>query len=292
MHSKSNFLSLVDGAVEKLQKSPFHVDLGSSYPIAVIGDIHGFYDVFEAFQKLIDEYSAKKVVFLGDYVDRGYEGVEVLESLLNFYLSEGDKVVMLRGNHEDLRMNRVYGFYGELISKLGSKAVPHIGLLYSNLPLSASNKNAFFVHGGVPCVDCINVEKALKISYVAGLKRGNDHITDKVIFQMLWNDPDGSIEWFEVNSVRGGGSYYYGRRAWANFLNENGLDFIIRGHEVVDGILIWRDDGRYVSKVKNEEVMYYDYAYHNVITLFSSRYHLGRAGSLILFKDEMRFFEL
>ncbi|MEB3692207.1 MAG: metallophosphoesterase, partial [Caldisphaeraceae archaeon] len=83
MHSKSNFLSLVDDAVEKLQKGPFHVNLGSSYPVAVIGDIHGFYDVFEAFQKLIDEYSVKKVVFLGDYVDRGYEGVEVLESILN-----------------------------------------------------------------------------------------------------------------------------------------------------------------------------------------------------------------
>jgi hypothetical protein len=109
---------------------------------------------------------------------------------------------------------------------------------------------------------------------------------------MLWNDPDGYVKWFENNNVRGEGVYYYGRYAWNKFLKENNLKLIIRGHEVVDGVHIWKADGTYINKVPNNKEFYYDTMEGSVITVFSSRYHVGRSGSLILYKDSIKFIEL
>src|SRR6266487_3474369 len=85
-------------------------------------------------------------------------------------------------------------------------------------------------------------------------------------FQLLWNDPRDMIEGF-IPSVRGDGAYYYGSDVTEKFLANNSLKGIIRVHEVVDG---FREDldGK-------------------VITIFSSKYHGGAAGVLILDGDKM-----
>jgi protein phosphatase len=74
------------------------------------------------------------------------------------------------------------------------------------------------------------------------------------------------IEGF-LPSVRGDGAYYYGSDVTEKFLANNSLKGIIRGHEVVDA---FREDlgGK-------------------VITIFSSKYHGGSAGVLILDGDKM-----
>ena len=52
-------------------------------------------------------------VFLGDYVDRGSYGVEVLYTLMRLKLANQDQVLMARGNHEDFKMTATYGFLRE-----------------------------------------------------------------------------------------------------------------------------------------------------------------------------------
>ncbi|MDP8003893.1 MAG: hypothetical protein RAK17_06900, partial [Caldisphaera sp.] len=112
-------------------------------------------------------------------------------------------------------------------------------------------------------MDCKNKSLSLKIDYLNSLKNiklSNEYLNleNKIIFQMLWNDPDGYVKWFENNNVRGEGVYYYGRYAWNKFLKENNLKLIIRGHEVVDGVHIWKADGTYINKVPNNKEFYYD----------------------------------
>ncbi|MGM0440661.1 MAG: metallophosphoesterase [Chlamydiota bacterium] len=46
-----------------------------------------------------------KLVFLGDYVDRGPESLKVLQLLCQLKIENGDDIILIRGNHEDSRLS-------------------------------------------------------------------------------------------------------------------------------------------------------------------------------------------
>ncbi len=59
-------------------------------------------------------------MFLGDYVDRGYNSVETICMLLIWKCMYKDKIVLIRGNHETSSLTKIYGFYDEVIKKYGN----------------------------------------------------------------------------------------------------------------------------------------------------------------------------
>jgi serine/threonine-protein phosphatase 6 catalytic subunit len=68
--------------------------------VNVCGDIHGqFFDLLELFRKggEIPDYS---YIFIGDFVDRGYNSVETMEFLLCLKVKYPQNITLLRGNHE------------------------------------------------------------------------------------------------------------------------------------------------------------------------------------------------
>jgi len=73
----------------------------------VVGDIHGRADLLAALHERIRADAAsdgsepgRRVVYLGDYVDRGFDSKGVIDLLLERPL-EGFEAVHLKGNHED-----------------------------------------------------------------------------------------------------------------------------------------------------------------------------------------------
>lgn len=92
------------------------------------GDLHG--DIFSLAAQLqhmlnegiIDE-SFKIInphhwmVFLGDYVDRGQYGCEVIYTILRLSLANPDRVIAVRGNHEETNLNIHYQFDKEVHNK-------------------------------------------------------------------------------------------------------------------------------------------------------------------------------
>ena len=75
--------------------------------VVIVGDVHGqFMDMMNMFHKLRSTPgdNGTKFLFLGDYVDRGEFGCEVLGYLLALKLQYPKSVFMLRGNHETEEM--------------------------------------------------------------------------------------------------------------------------------------------------------------------------------------------
>jgi len=75
--------------------------------IVVFGDIHGRFDLLKEQLDEIAGFGAQ-VVFLGDYIDRGEQGVEVLQRILeltkNPALYGFSRVTALMGNHEHMAL--------------------------------------------------------------------------------------------------------------------------------------------------------------------------------------------
>lgn len=92
--------------------------------IEIIGDIHGrdttIEDIFLSLQKqnFIDEkfevFNNSRIIFLGDYTDRGGFSMEVLRDILILAIKNPGQVFLLRGNHESIFSNKIYGTLNEI----------------------------------------------------------------------------------------------------------------------------------------------------------------------------------
>jgi predicted phosphodiesterase len=84
---------------EILEKEPRLVHLPSRGRVVFVGDTHGDLD---ATQEVIRRYLKKncRIVFLGDYVDRGKYSKENILYLLHLKRKHPDKICLLAGNHE------------------------------------------------------------------------------------------------------------------------------------------------------------------------------------------------
>ena len=72
--------------------------------LLAIGDIHGYLDKLRRLLDLVQPTANDKVIFLGDYVDRGPDSRGVLDELIRFG-ERFPQTIFLRGNHEQMFMD-------------------------------------------------------------------------------------------------------------------------------------------------------------------------------------------
>nr|CAD2132567.1 unnamed protein product [Meloidogyne enterolobii] len=85
-------------------------------PIFVCGDIHGQYaDLLRIFHACGPPHK-KRYLFLGDYVDRGRNSLEVICLLFACKVQYPEHIFMLRGNHEITHINRLVAFFNTQIT--------------------------------------------------------------------------------------------------------------------------------------------------------------------------------
>lgn len=67
----------------------------------IMSDIHGCYD---AFLNALNNWNKDKehLVLMGDYIDRGPDSLKVVKKIMSLKKEYGNKVAVLKGNHEDM----------------------------------------------------------------------------------------------------------------------------------------------------------------------------------------------
>lgn len=76
-------------------------------PFVAVGDIHGRYDLLEELLAKVDPKGDQKLVFLGDYIDRGPDTAKTLARLRDLQETEPGRVICLMGNHEKMLLDFV-----------------------------------------------------------------------------------------------------------------------------------------------------------------------------------------
>ncbi len=82
----------------------------------VIGDIHGCLDELACLLEALPLEPSDRLVFLGDYVDRGPDPKGVVSYLIEWQRRGKQEVIFLKGNHEDMLLSYLGlpGKHGEM----------------------------------------------------------------------------------------------------------------------------------------------------------------------------------
>ncbi|XP_072929717.1 serine/threonine-protein phosphatase 5 [Epargyreus clarus] len=226
LHKKYAYKILID-VKTYLQQQPSLVDIKvpDDEKFTVCGDIHGqYYDLMHIFELNGLPSEENPYLFNGDFVDRGSFSVECIFTLFSFKLLYPNHFYMSRGNHETLDMNRMYGFRGEVTSKYTSQMADLFTEVYNWLPLAhCINNRVLVMHGGLFSKDDVTLDD------IRSVDRNKQPPEDGIMCELLWSDPQPMNG--RAPSKRGVGCQF-GPDVTANFLQRNGLDYIIRSHEV------------------------------------------------------------
>lgn len=201
-------------------------------PLTICGDTHGqFADLMRIFEYDKDGgYPPNtRYLFLGDYVDRGRWSIEVICLLFALKIRYPDNVYLLRGNHEDASLNRVYGFYDECKRKYNVKLWKTFVDVFNWMPVAAIvDDRILCMHGGLsPDMDDYN--------QIDSVERPSKIPESGIMCDLLWSDPEK-----DISSLSGwapndrGISWIFSERVVKDFVKNNDLDLVCRAHMVVE----------------------------------------------------------
>ena len=226
--------------------------------VVIIGDVHCDYKSLAAIMLKLsvseyDYFEKAFFVFLGDYLDRGCALFEPLLLLMDLKRILGDRLIMLRGNHELID-------YDEEKQELAGKVLPldsvpclneycidnkiflkSFAYFYCTLPtyvyLKSVDQNILLTHGAIPrqvFLDVFHFDEetgavVFEDEELAKLNINQLHARNQILNDMIWGDPSTDLEKYQVN-----GRFEFGSKQYDAYAQKNKLSRVYRSHEPVD----------------------------------------------------------
>jgi hypothetical protein len=230
----------------------------------IIGDIHGSFatfirillrlkkmNVFDDKCKFNEEYH---LIFLGDIIDRGVYGFEILMLIFMLKTINPKNIHINNGNHEEYNTNINYGFLKLLIEQFNENGneihllinnvfnYNHSALIIENPTVSditSEKRYTYLAHGGFPLnqkdgnfnLDFISKIKTDNKIFIKNSEiNGNTEYTTDANYSntVRWNDFYGMPD-TQINEMRGAWTIGYSAVEEAKILCN--IDLTIRGHQ-------------------------------------------------------------
>lgn len=220
----SNYLFQVSGLLDKLNE-PSLIELNGKDEVIFVGDTHGDFKTTKTIvnQKFLPDPKNKKLVFLGDYIDRTPPDIKSgsinnITYLFLLKLSFPNRIYLLKGNHESIGTIpcHPYEFEDDLKRRFGSKTRLHpIFLkLFAKLPLTIKTKNGIYAaHGGIL--------KDADLNELRNVDKNDKHALSAIV----WSDP------IDYGPYRGKIGDNFSSSELSIFLKNIGAKVMIRGHD-------------------------------------------------------------
>lgn len=251
----SNFKDLTLTADSVLYKAGFMRLLKTQRPIYIIGDIHSDAVSLDALIEKIKPYENDAyLIFLGDYVDRGHAHLESLDKLYSLKLDLGNRVILLRGNHDggqwqddDILLpyrldpgatdTDYFPLYLLNLHKKKQISKDFINLYFNycdQLPYIAivddGHHKYMAVHGGLPRPTDADDYSHIHSLYDLVNPEVKDTYNVSILNNLFWSDPTDEDK-APLSEKRRFKTY---EEHFHKFTTSFGIDHIIRGHQSVD----------------------------------------------------------
>lgn len=192
------------------------------------------------------DISSFDYLFLGNFVDRGVHSLETICLLMALKVKYPRQIHLLRGSHEDRKINIKAGLGDECIERLGDNiedpesVFQKLNDMFEYLPLSCQiGSKLFAVHAGIG-------SRINRISDIEGMiskpvvipeaVTTQDH---QIVMDLLWSDPAepdedrGVSPHLERDPKRDLGITKFGSDRIEKFLKTNEFSLILRSHNSV-----------------------------------------------------------
>lgn len=263
-YSYNNIMPVLEKLNNILSQEPTIINKESkpNQNVYIIGDLHGNYSSLDFIRNKIYKDPDDLFIFLGDYVDRGNNSIEVFIDLAELKIQNPENIILLSGNHErhnediqasgsntlkediywdynyedySINYNILQKYKNELLmddeATEGDALYCGFTEVFKKLPLAVNlkinNKNILCVHGGVPI-------KQNDIVYLDNIPTENEEIIPQIVNQLLWNDPKRNC-WNGITRCNRGKDFAI-KYLWNHvdkFLKANNISHVFRAHELV-----------------------------------------------------------